>query len=177
MPAGRISMTTLRRALEEALVTALGPGPHVAAATSPYIYFTPDTIARLRAQPQARHAANKVLSETAGVRRVVWAEDLAAPRADDATLGAVSRSYVPGRSGDLMLVFEPYWVPQSTGTTHGTPWDYDQRVPLLFHGAGIAPGRYLTPAGPVDLAPTLAHLAGITLARTDGRVLTEALAR
>ena len=177
MPAGRLSMTTLRRGLEDAMVAALGPGPHVAALTSPYVYFTPESLGRLKTNEQARQAATKLLAGTAGVRRVVWADELRTPSPEDSTLGAVYRSYVPARSGDIMLVFEPYWVPQSTGTTHGTPWDHDQRVPLLFHGAGIAPGRYLTPAGPVDLAPTLAHIAGITLARTDGRVLTEALAR
>ena len=72
---------------------------------------------------------------------------------------------------------KPYWIIDSAGTTHGTPYAYDQRVPVVLMGAGIQPGTYLTPASPVDVAPTLAWLTGITLARTDGRVLTDALTR
>jgi hypothetical protein len=175
--AGRVSMTALRRALEDALAPALGTGPHVAAVTSPYIYFTPEALARLRKDRKARQAASTVLSTTPGVRRVVWADELVKLPPGDAVLAAVRRSFVTGRTGDVILVYEPNWIPQSTGTTHGSPWEYDQRVPLILHGAGIARGRYETASGPLDLAPTLARLAGITLVRTDGRVLTESLAR
>ena len=79
-----------------------------------------------------------------------------------------------GRSGDLMVIPDP-WMAQATGTTHGTPYDYDQRVPLLFAGANIKPGRYLVPASPADIAPTFAHLAGITVSHMDGQVRTEAI--
>jgi len=60
-------------------------------------------------------------------------------------------------------------------TTHGTLHGYDQRVPLIFLGAGIQPGQYLQDATPADIAPTLAFLTGVTLAHPDGRVLVEAL--
>ena len=175
--AGRLSTTALRRAVEDALVVVLGAGSHVAAVTSPYIYFTPEALQRIQKEPKARRAVSNVLSSTPGVHRIVWTDEMAAAPADDATLAAVRRSFVAGRTGDVTLIYEPHWIPQSTGTTHGGPWEYDQRVPLLFYGAGIRPGRYATAAGPLDLAPTLAQVAGIKLARADGRALTEALAR
>jgi predicted AlkP superfamily pyrophosphatase or phosphodiesterase len=81
-----------------------------------------------------------------------------------------------GSSGDLVVVPAPNWLRSTSVTTHGTPWDYDRRVPLIFAGAGIAPGTYLTPASPADVAPTLAYLVGITLPNADGRVLTAAVA-
>jgi predicted AlkP superfamily pyrophosphatase or phosphodiesterase len=74
-----------------------------------------------------------------------------------------------------MIVPEPYWVASSNAATHSTPYDYDQRVPLVFAGAGIAPGEFGGAASPADLAPTLAQLIGVTLAAPDGRVLAEAL--
>ena len=111
MPAGRLSMTTLRRGLEETMVAALGPGPHVAAVTSPYVYFTPESLGRLKTDEQARQAVTKMLAGTVGVRRVVWAGELTSPSPEDPTLGAVYRSYVPARSGDIMLVFEPVLDP------------------------------------------------------------------
>jgi hypothetical protein len=63
------------------------------------------------------------------------------------------------------------------GTTHGTPYYYDQRVPVLFMGYGIQPGEYFDAITPADIAPTLASLCGITLASREGRVLADALAK
>lgn len=62
-----------------------------------------------------------------------------------------------------------------TGTSHGTPHGYDVRVPLFLFGKGIAAGEYLEAVSPTDIAPTLAFLSGITLPRSDGRVLLEAV--
>ena len=88
---------------------------------------------------------------------------------------AAAASYEPTRSGDLLVVPRPYWILSSDATTHGSANRYDQHVPLLLMGSGIRPGQYLTRASPADIAPTLALLAGVTLARPDGRVLAEAL--
>jgi predicted AlkP superfamily pyrophosphatase or phosphodiesterase len=55
---------------------------------------------------------------------------------------------------------------------HGSPYDYDRHVPLVFFGAGVAPGRSAATVHTTDLAPTLAGLAGITPpAALDGRAL------
>jgi hypothetical protein len=55
---------------------------------------------------------------------------------------------------------------------HGSPYDYDRHVPLVFFGAGVTPGRSAVKVHTTDLAPTLAGLAGITPPSTlDGRVL------
>ena len=68
-----------------------------------------------------------------------------------------------------------YWITSSSTTTHGTGHRYDTRVPVVMFGHGIKKGEYLQPAAPIDLAPTLAFLTGITLPDAMGRVLTEAL--
>jgi predicted AlkP superfamily pyrophosphatase or phosphodiesterase len=60
---------------------------------------------------------------------------------------------------------------------HGSPYDDDARVPLIFYGAGIRPGRIAERALVVDAAPTLARVIGVTpTERLDGRVLLRALA-
>jgi hypothetical protein len=47
------------------------------------------------------------------------------------------------------------------GTGHGQPYYYDRHVPLIFIGQGISPGLSTAPVRTVDVAPTLADLAGI----------------
>ena len=51
----------------------------------------------------------------------------------------------------------------ATGTTHGSANGDDQRVPILFLGHGIKPGKYQQAASPADLAPTLAGLCGFSM--------------
>jgi predicted AlkP superfamily pyrophosphatase or phosphodiesterase len=64
-----------------------------------------------------------------------------------------------------------YWTGVNYAT-HGQPHDYDTRVPILFWGAGIVPGRRGSDARVVDIAPTLAELIGVTpTERLDGRAL------
>jgi arylsulfatase A-like enzyme len=77
----------------------------------------------------------------------------------------------------LVVTIEPYsvWGSSSTGI-HGSPHDYDARVPVLFYGAPFKPGRYTQFARVVDMAPTLAWVAATTpTERLDGRVLWPAL--
>ena len=47
------------------------------------------------------------------------------------------------------------------GTNHGSPYRHDRHVPLIFLGAGVQPGSSSAPVRTVDVAPTLAALAGI----------------
>ena len=78
-----------------------------------------------------------------------------------------------------MLVLDAYEMAGSgdfAGTNHFTPWSYDRHVPLALYGAPFAPGEYHGRVAPVDLAATLASLAGINQpSAAVGRVLTEAL--
>jgi arylsulfatase A-like enzyme len=98
-----------------------------------------------------------------------------ASSSSDALLRAAALSYFPGRSGDLIVVPKPGWIFAPRGTTHGSSSADDQRVPILFMGRGIKPGRYDEPATPADIAPTLAALCGMTLSHADGRPFTVAL--
>jgi len=95
--------------------------------------------------------------------------------ANDALLRAASLSYVNGASGDLTLALKPGWMFTATGTTHGTANADDQRVPVIFFGHGIKPGRYRESATPADVAPTLAAVTGIRMPNADGRALRVAL--
>ncbi|HET6851321.1 MAG TPA: alkaline phosphatase family protein [Pyrinomonadaceae bacterium] len=89
----------------------------------------------------------------------------------------VLHGFHPARSGDVILVAEPYkYLAETLTATHGSPYSYDTHVPTIIMGAGITPGRYLEPASPADIAPTLAALLRITPpTNVTGRVLIEAM--
>ena len=119
-----------------------------------------------------------------GVAAVYFAEEIQGrPATQNPIRSAFADSYFAGRSGDFFVVPKPYWLMDSTpagktrsyGTGHGTPYNYDQHVPILLMGFGIQPGDYYREVTPADIAPTFASLCGITLAPRDGHVLAEAL--
>ena len=116
-----------------------------------------------------------------GVQRVDTPEQLA--RADTVT-DHVARRWLHSTPADLPVVgyvtLEPYvyWSAgrSQTYATHGSPHDYDARVPVIFWGRPFAAGRQQGPARVVDIAPTLAHVLGVPpTERLDGRVLDAAL--
>jgi predicted AlkP superfamily pyrophosphatase or phosphodiesterase len=82
------------------------------------------------------------------------------------------------RGADLNLVVRKYSLVtgMAYGTTHGSPHDYDRRVPLLFWGNGVAPGIHQQHVRTVDIAPTLASILAIDVPESiDGIPLVEAL--
>ena len=87
-------------------------------------------------------------------------------------------SFHPDRSGDLVVLLKPQVTPIATPAkgyvaTHGSPWDYDRRVPLLFWQKGRVGFEQPQPVGTVDILPTLAALVGLEVAAPaiDGRCL------
>jgi arylsulfatase A-like enzyme len=58
---------------------------------------------------------------------------------------------------------------------HGSPYEVDRQVPLLFMGPGVSHGMSDRRVRTVDVAPTLARLAGIPYPEgIDGVPLTSA---
>jgi predicted AlkP superfamily pyrophosphatase or phosphodiesterase len=176
--AGRIDAAALRTAVEQTLTRALGPGKYVGGQTTANLYLAPGVADRLRARPGLIPSLKSALLATGGVGRVYWADELTGSIVTaDPFLDAWRLSYVIGRSGDFIIVPKRGWILQKDGTTHGSPYEYDQRVPILFYGAGVRAGRYASTATPADIAPTLAALAGIRMTQAEGWVLRDALVK
>ncbi len=129
---------------------------------------------------KAAEVAAQAAASSPGVRAAFTRQQFltgALPHTDLARKAA--HSFNPQRSGDVFLILEPYAVPVTgeTGTTHGSPWNYDAQVPLVLWGSAFKPGIYAAAVQPIDLAPTLAAALGISQpSGAQGRPLTQALA-
>jgi hypothetical protein len=112
-------------------------------------------------------------------------EDVERPSTADSFAVLIGNSHSRERAVDLSERWGVYvryhpnalaWV--TIATTHGSTYYYDRHVPLVFLGAGIEPGVSAERVATVDVAPTLAALAGITPpSDLDGRSLEGLLAR
>ncbi len=86
-------------------------------------------------------------------------------------------AFDPARSGDFVVALEPRVTPIArTGpgyvATHGSFWDYDRRVPILFWRKGLTGFEQPLSVETADIGPTLAALIGVAApAGLDGRCL------
>ncbi len=87
-------------------------------------------------------------------------------------------SFDGARSGDVVALLERGVVAVADPgagyvSTHGSPWDYDRRVPILFWRRGLPGFEQPAPVETVDIAPTLAALLNLRVAdgAFDGRCL------
>ncbi|MBL0170847.1 MAG: alkaline phosphatase family protein [Gemmatimonadaceae bacterium] len=123
-------------------------------------------------------ALRNALLKLPGMQRVDRVRTLAAAAARGDRIGRRwLHSIPPDLMAELTVTLQPFYYWFTTRyATHGTPHDYDARIPILFMGPMFRPGRYTTPVRSVDIAPTIAAVTDVTpIEPVDGRVLTEAL--
>jgi predicted AlkP superfamily pyrophosphatase or phosphodiesterase len=118
------------------------------------------------------------------VEAVVTGEELAnhpiSKRSPDVwtLMDKLRASYNAQRSGDFIVVLKPRVTPiPESGlgyvATHGSVWDYDRRVPILFWRKGLTAFEQPNAVMTVDIMPTLAALIDLPVdaAKIDGRCL------
>ncbi len=70
--------------------------------------------------------------------------------------------FFESRCGDIFVNFKKFWIEDRIrGAEHGSPYEYDTHVPLLWYGWIIGKGESTEPVKMVDVTPTLAALLGI----------------
>jgi predicted AlkP superfamily pyrophosphatase or phosphodiesterase len=145
------------------------------------LYFNPVALRRdaINSEEIERVACNAAMT-VPGISRCFTRTQLehGAISFADPVARRVSHGFYPRRSGDVIIVHEPFkYLGDTIPATHGSPYSYDTHVPLLMMGSGVAPGRYMQAATPADIAPTLASILGIQApSNTVGRVLIEGMA-
>jgi len=86
-------------------------------------------------------------------------------------------SFDPERAGELIVALKTHITPIiDTSTyvaTHGSAWNYDRKVPILFYQPGTPGFEQPLPVETVDILPTLAALIQLPIpsAEIDGRCL------
>ncbi|MDX2019285.1 MAG: alkaline phosphatase family protein [Deltaproteobacteria bacterium] len=172
--AGRLPFARLKADLEAAIAKEVGGQNNVAAMVYTDLYLGRGVYGKLAAKPGALERVLAAVRKVPGIAAAFAADQLLTPKRSDGELQyAAQLSYHPERSGDIVIVPAPYWIAADAGTTHGTANGYDQRVPIIFMGAGIKAGRQARRVSPADIAPSLGHILGVTLSHADGEVLPE----
>ncbi|WP_343631434.1 alkaline phosphatase family protein [Fluviicola sp.] len=101
------------------------------------------------------------------VKRVYTKEELLSKTAEN-WQQMVASGYDKERSGELIFILQPGYLPKTAdtpgshkGTSHGSAFNYDTHVPVLFYGKDILPQDVFTPYEIVDITATLVHILDV----------------
>ncbi|MFI3333207.1 MAG: alkaline phosphatase family protein [Rikenellaceae bacterium] len=88
----------------------------------------------------------------------------------------IQTGFYPRRSGDVVLNFMPNWIvsDNSKRSLSGSMYNYDRAVPLMIYSKNIAPLTVTRLIDPISIAPTIAHMVGVSEpAASEGEPLVE----
>jgi arylsulfatase A-like enzyme len=134
---------------------------------SPGIYLDEQAIESLGIElADAEKTAAEEIMKVTGFSQAVTKSDLLAGRLPGPAVSRrAANSFHPVRSGNVILVQEPFWYlaaePDGDTAMHGSPWSYDTHVPIMMAGPGIGRNRIDQRVAPRDVAPTISACLGI----------------
>lgn len=144
------------------------------------VVFNPDELVRRKIKPEDLYRlVRREASKETWIARVYDRKELLnSKKTDDVVTTRVRHSFHPDRGPDLFFIPNPHLLTRvgyaGRGTNHGTPYDYDARVPLILMDSSSNPQVVDRPVRTVDLAPTIARILGIPIPKeVDGESLPE----
>ena len=115
----------------------------------------------------------KYLLRVDGIEKIYTKDEVLNSSGDDKVINRIKNMIHPQLSPDAFGVLSPGYLFRSPyGTSHGTPYDYDTKVPLVFSKKGRQKKKINFKTKTVDIAPTIANLIGISIVDDiDGKIL------
>src|SRR6266542_1618760 len=176
---GRIDSKNIKSVIEAALNRRFRTEPWVLATVNGNVYFDYGVMERRHVdRAEAERIGRNAAFTVEGVAECFTRGQLLSRQLAPGLLSShAANGFYAERSGDLVIINKPFYIQRTEpGTTHATPYSYDTHVPVIFYGAGVAPGRYSIACSPSDIAATLSAILKIEPASNNvGRILTEAI--
>ena len=102
------------------------------------------------------------------VKAVFTSQELSNSARDNEWKDMVRLGYEAKRSGEIIFIMEPGYLVKELdsekahrGTSHGSSFNYDTHVPLLWYGAQIPSKDDFESYKIIDIAPTLTHILNL----------------
>jgi predicted AlkP superfamily pyrophosphatase or phosphodiesterase len=183
--AGRIATDVLMQKAEAYLVQRFPQGRvgrWFSGIAFPWIYMNNQKIAEAGLDPdEIAKVLSGWLEQQVGIQNAFTRAELSKAAANvGGVVGRVRRSFLAKRSGDIYVLQKPYYLFGSgfdspTGTTHGTHYDYDTHVPLMFMGCGIGCAVRTERVSPLIVTSVFARAIGVSAPADDEASSMEAI--
>ena len=166
LPAGRINGAAMLTVLEDALNRTFGPlndKGRWLVRDDGYFLIHPGALAEKKVTSAAAQVVVRdALLTLDFVQAAFTRTQLESGESVDELGHAAVLSFNRVRSGDVYFQAKPFYFTREWGTNHGSPYNYDTHVPLVWYGVGVKKGVYSQTVHVADLAPTLSNLLGLT---------------
>ena len=128
--------------------------------SGPGYFFDPEAL-QFGGRPAAELevAVAGVIQGFAGIEAVFTRTDILGGKLPDTELARkVRAAFHPTRSPDVYVVLKPFWLEGTSAASHGSPYDYDAHVPVIFFGAGLPAAEVTRSIDVTDIAPTMSAI-------------------
>lgn len=166
--AGRVDPAKLKKQAEDHLQKTLGAceRDYIEEFVHPWFYLDRKALALMKLDQSdvEQQLAAWLINEPSAATQAAFTRTHLLKGMPKHKLGEmVWRSYHAERCGDVIMVTRPYYFVSQyeTGTTHGTPHEYDTHVPLFVFGPGVRAGASEERVTPQAAAAILAHFLGV----------------
>lgn len=165
VPAGYFDENALAVQAEAFLQEMYGVEGLMEYATNLQFYLNHDLIYASKLDLQdVQEALADYLRRHAGVAKVFTAAQIQTEGYTEGIAQKLQKGYYFKRSGDVLMVLDPAWIDYGGyGTTHGSGYNYDSHVPLIWYGWGVEEGVSYQRQHITDIAPTLSFMLDISL--------------
>lgn len=166
LPGGYFDVKAMRAGLNDLLIKTYKADSLIVSISNAQIFLNHNLIAAHKISLEAiENTISAYLLQQEGINNVLTATTLKSTQFTDNILSNVQRGFHQARSGDVLYVLASGWIHAGypTGTTHGSPYNYDTHVPLLWYGAGIKKGTIDKPVVITGVAATLATMLNVQM--------------
>ncbi len=163
LPSGLVNRGNLTKTVSKALEDNFGKGDFIRSSENNQLYLNRTV---LKDKKITIAAVTEVIREAIlpipGIADVINLTNMGGAPLNTYQLELYKNNVNAKRSGDIQIITQPGWFyGSSTGTSHGTPYNYDTQVPFVIFGWGVKQGETLRRTSVSDIAPTLSSLLHI----------------
>lgn len=174
IPSGYLSSKTIADSLENFFYRRYGQGKYISGYTN-HQFFLNETLLEsknLRKRMVAESGVDYVLNLN-GIHSAYSFFQIRNSDFYDGIGKKIKAGFHKDRCGDILVQFAPGVIEyKQKGTTHGSGYNYDTHVPLIWYGTGIPKGMNNEYSEIIDIAPTISQMLQISFPNaSSGRVL------
>ncbi len=165
IPSGTKTEIQMTADMEKYLDETLGNKNWIITYTNQQVYLNYNALDSAKlSKEEIFETLKKFVMQMDGVANMFLIDEIADAAYPEPFKEKMINGIYPKRSGDIQILYEPYWYDafRSTGTTHGSHYPYDTHAPLVWYGWKIKPGLDYDEVSITDIAPTLAAILKIS---------------
>lgn len=166
LPGGYLFLTPKMEQLRKACVSEFGVDP-IQECTNNNVYLKKEYLDHPSTKEMITFISNEI-SKWSEVKKVYSDLDISMKSPGDNWKEMVALGLDPERSGEVVFLLQPGYLTKSNdveaahkGTSHGSAFNYDTHVPVLFYGKSIPVQEVFTPYDITDLAATMVHILNV----------------